>query len=468
MLPQSVSRGSDEDSRPIKTGTFWTASAHISLAMVAMVAPVVHSAVAPVLLSVASDIANLGWIAGPAAICLISLVCYCTSRLLCDCYRTDHPASGDDKPNYTYADAIRSSGIPHNEAKAKACAFIQYSTLLGRAISITVGASVSMMAIKYMNCFHESWEKECHISSNPYAIIFGITEILLSQIPDFNGIWWVSMVSVVMFFTYSFIGLGQAIAQVAAGGSDESNEAVTKTEKIWMSFQALGDIASAYSFSEILIEIQDTIGSSSDAKTTMKNATLLSTVVTTTLFMLWGCVGYAALGDATPKDLTDLAFDRPFWLYYIANAAILINFVGGYQICSQPIFAFVEEQAANRWPRTRDREIPLPGLGHYKMNLFRLVWRTVFVILTTVISMAFPLFNDVVDIITLGFWPLAVYFPIEMYIEREDIKRWSAKWVCLQMLSMACLVLSIMATVGSIAGLKDDLKDNRPFRMGYY
>ncbi|KAK3419358.1 hypothetical protein EUGRSUZ_H05096 [Eucalyptus grandis] len=441
-----------EDDRPRRTGTFWTASAHISLAMVG-----------PVVLSVAWDFAHLGWIAGPAAMCLISLACYYTSRLLCDCYGTGHPASGDDEPNYTYADAIRSSGIPNSEVKAKACAFIQYLTLFGRAINAAVGGFVSMAAIKYMNCIHESNEEECYIVSIPYAIIFGITEILLSQIPDFDGIWWVSIVSVVMFFTYSLIGLGLAIARVAAGGSDESNEAVTGTQKIWMSFQALGDIASAYSFSEILIEIQDTIGSS-NSKTTMKNATLLSTVVITTFYMLWGCVGYAALGDSTPKDLTDFTFYGPSWLFYIANAAFLINVVGVYQMCSQPIFAFVEEQAASKWPHTRDREIPLPCLGHYKMNLFRLVWRTVFVILTTVISVAFPFVNVVVEIITLGFWPLAVYFPVAMYIKQKQIERWSLTWVCLQMLSMACLAISIMATVASIAELKDDLKYYGPSR----
>ncbi|KAL3729090.1 hypothetical protein ACJRO7_033658 [Eucalyptus globulus] len=495
-----------EEDRP-RTGTFWTASAHISSAMVGTI-----------LLSVAWDIAHLGWIAGPAAMCLISFLCYCTSWLLCDCYDSASP----DR-NCTYADSVRSIlgmefhycvvashyfgsrtliKLPINfciqmyskkcrvtfnyviigtldsqnisifrvifsgGVKAKACAFIQYLTIFGMAVEIMVTASWRMMAIKDTNCYHENnGEKECSILSNPYAIIFGITEILLSQIPDFDGIWWVSIVSVVMFFTNSLIGLGLAIARVAAGRKDESNEAESETQKIWRSFQALGDIATAYSFSEILIEIQDTIKSPSKSKT-MKKATFWSTVVMTTLFMLWGCVGYAALGDATPYNLTDLTFDDgPFWLLYIANAACLINLVGQYQIFSQPIFAFVEEQAANRWPRTRDRETPLPGLGHYKMNLFRLVWRTVFVILTTVISMAFPRFNDVVKIITLGFWPLAVYFPVEMYIEREDIKRWSTKWVCLQMLSMACLVISIMATVGSIAGLKDDLKDYRPFRM---
>lgn len=45
-------------------------------------------------------------------------------------------------------------------------------------------------------------------------IIFGIMEIFLSQIPDFDQIWWLSIVAAVMSFTYSSIGLALGIAQV--------------------------------------------------------------------------------------------------------------------------------------------------------------------------------------------------------------------------------------------------------------
>ncbi|KAI6691768.1 hypothetical protein NL676_019478 [Syzygium grande] len=205
----------------------------------------------------------------------------------------------------------------------------------------------------------------------------------------------------------------------------------------------------------------------------MKKAISLSTVVMTTIYMLCGCMGYAAFGDDTPRNfLIDLGFDKPFWLLDIANAAIVINLVGAYQVNSQLIFAFVEKQADQRWPRSeliaKEIKMPVPGLGQFNMKLFRLVWRTAFVILTTVISMVFPfVFNDVVDIISLGFWPLMVYFPVEMYIRQKQIPKWSTKWVYLQMLSMACLVTSIMATAGLIPDLKEDLKANQPFRMIY-
>lgn len=46
-------------------------------------------------------------------------------------------------------------------------------------------------------------------------IAFGVSEIIFSQIPNFDQLWWLSTVAAVMSFTYSTIGLGLGIAQVA-------------------------------------------------------------------------------------------------------------------------------------------------------------------------------------------------------------------------------------------------------------
>ncbi|XP_010270272.1 PREDICTED: amino acid permease 3 [Nelumbo nucifera] len=464
MLPQGGSKCFDDDGRLKRTGTVWTASAHIITA-------VIGSGV----LSLAWAIAQLGWIAGPAVMFLFSFVIYYTSSLLTDCYRSGDPVSG--KRNYTYTDAVRSNlgGV-----KVKICGIIQYLNLFGVAIGYTIAASISMMAIKRSNCFHESGgDNPCHISSNPYMIIFGVTEILFSQIPDFDQIWWLSIVAAVMSFTYSSIGLGLGIAKVAETGSFKGSltgisiGAVTETQKIWRSFQALGDIAFAYSYSIILIEIQDTIKSPPSEAKTMKKATLLSVAVTTLFYMLCGCMGYAAFGDLAPGNLlTGFGFYNPFWLLDIANAAIVIHLVGAYQVYCQPLFAFIEKSASERWSEskfiTKEIKVPIPGFRPYKLNLFRLVWRSVFVVATTVISMLLPFFNDVVGILgAFGFWPLTVYFPVEMYIAQKKIPKWSTRWLCLQILSFACLVVSIAAAAGSIAGVALDLKVYKPFKTSY-
>ncbi|XP_020573673.1 amino acid permease 3-like [Phalaenopsis equestris] len=457
-------KGFDDDGRINRTGTVWTASAHIITA-------VIGSGV----LSLAWAIAQLGWIAGPIVMIIFSLVIFYTSSLLADCYRTGDPTTG--KRNYTYSEAVHSylGGM-----KVKLCGFIQYLNLFGVAIGYTIASSISMTAIRRSNCFHDKGHKSpCHISSNPYMIIFGAVQIIFSQIPDFDQIWWLSIVAAVMSFTYSSIGLALGIAQVIENGRFKGSltgiriGSVSQTQKIWHSLQALGDIAFAYSYSIILIEIQDTVKAPppSEAKV-MKKATLFSVAVTTFFYMLCGCMGYAAFGDSAPGNLlTGFGFYNPFWLLDIANAAIVIHLIGAYQVFCQPLFAFVEKWANRAWPDSKfiskEIRIPLSSTKSYKLNLFRLVWRSAFVVLTTVISMLLPFFNDVVGLLgAIGFWPLTVYFPVEMYIVQKQVRQWSLRWVCLKMLSFACLVISLAAAVGSVAGIVSDLKVYKPFKSG--
>jgi len=73
-----------------------------------------------------------------------------------------------------------------------------------------------LRAIKSSNCYHNSHENDpCNMSRNGYMITFGIAEVLFSQIPDFDQVWWLSIVAAIMSFTYSSVGLGLAVAKVA-------------------------------------------------------------------------------------------------------------------------------------------------------------------------------------------------------------------------------------------------------------
>ncbi|XXG86211.1 hypothetical protein AAC387_Pa11g1146 [Persea americana] len=455
----------DDDGRTKRTGTFWTATAHIITA-------VIGSGV----LSLAWAIAQLGWIAGPTVLMLFAMVILYTSYLLSDCYRAGDSVTG--KRNYTYMDAVKANlGGP----KVKMCGIIQYLNLWGVAIGYTIAASISMMAVKRSNCFHESGGKNpCHMSSNVYMIMFGITEVIFSQIPDFDQVWWLSIVAAIMSFTYSTVGLSLGIAQVAEHGTLKGSLTgisiglVTPTQKVWRSLQALGDIAFAYSYSIILIEIQDTIKSPPAENKTMKKATLMSISVTTIFYLLCGCMGYAAFGDNAPGNLlTGFGFYNPYWLLDIANVAIVVHLVGAYQVFCQPLFAFVEKWSAQKWPKsdfiTQDYDVPIPlSSSTYQLNFFRLVWRTIFVVVTTVISMLMPFFNDVVGILgAFAFWPLTVYFPVEMYIAQKKIGRWTSQWLGLQIISFTCLTISLAAAAGSVAGVILDLKNYKPFKTTY-
>ncbi|XP_020206940.1 amino acid permease 3 [Cajanus cajan] len=469
-LPQVGSKCFDDDGRLKRTGTVWTASAHIITA-------VIGSGV----LSLAWAIAQLGWVAGPAVMILFSIVTYYTSRLLAACYRTGDELTG--KRNYTYTHAVRSY---LGGSMVKICGWVQYVNLFGVAVGYTIAASISMMAVKRSNCYHSSGGKNpCKMNSNIYMISFGIVEIIFSQIPDFHELWWLSIVAAVMSFTYSFIGLGLGVGKVVGNGGIKGSltgvtvgnviagSTVTEAKKVWRSFQALGNIAFAYSYSMILIEIQDTIKSPPAESKTMSKATLVSVLVTTVFYMMCGCFGYAAFGDASPGNLlTGFGFYNPYWLLDIANVAIVVHLVGAYQVYCQPLFSFVEKTASEKFPNSdfvnKEISVPIFGCKPFKLNMFRVIWRTIFVIISTLLSMLLPFFNDIVGLMgAVGFWPLTVYFPVEMYITQKNIPKWTTKWICLQVLSAACLVITLVAAAGSIAGVIDDLKVYKPFTSSY-
>ncbi|CAO2187776.1 unnamed protein product [Urochloa humidicola] len=452
----------DDDGRPLRTGTVWTASAHIITA-------VIGSGV----LSLAWGVAQLGWAAGPTVMALFAGVIYYTSTLLAECYRSGDPVFG--RRNRTYIDAVRAT---LGESKERLCGAIQLSNLFGIGIGVSIAASVSMQAIRRAGCFHyNGHEDPCHASTSPYIAIFGVMQVVFSQIPDLDKVWWLSIVAAIMSFSYSTIGVSLGVAEIVANrelrgslaGVIGAGAGVTLMQKVWRSLQAFGNIAFAYGFSIILLEIQDTIKSPppSEAKV-MKKATAVSVAVTTVIYLLCGCVGYAAFGSTAPDNmLTGFGFYEPFWLLDVANAFVVVHLVGTYQVMTQPVFAYVERRAATAWPGSaliREREVMVGRVVAFSVSPIRLAWRTAYVCVTTAVAMLLPFFGSVVGFIgAVSFWPLTVYFPVEMYIAQRGVARGSTQWLLLHALSAGCLVVSIAAAAGSIAGVVEELRVHNPF-----
>ena len=344
------------------------------------------------------------------------------------------------------------------------CALVVYISLYGIGIAYTITSAISMRAINKSNCYHrEGHDAACAYGDNSFMLVFGAIQIVTSQIPDFHNIEWLSVVAAVMSFCYSFIGLGLGLAKTIGDGkikgSIEGISTSTVAEKVWLISQALGDIAFAYPYSLISIEIQDTLKSPPPESETMKKASTLAITVTTLFYLFCGGFGYAAFGDDTPGNLlTGFGFYEPYWLVDFANACVVAHLVGGYQIYTQPLFGMVDRWSAQKFPNSgfvnNDYVFKLPLLPAFRVNLFRLCFRTAYVGTTTGIAMIFPYFNQVLGVIgAMNFWPLAIYFPVEMYFVQRKIGVWTRMWLLLQIFSFVCLVVTVFAFVGSVEGL---------------
>jgi len=103
------------------------------------------------------------------------------------------------------------------------------------------------------------------------------------------------------------------------------------------------------------------------------------------------------------------------------------------------------------------------GKVKLRLNFFRVVWRSILVVVLTVMAMAMPFFNEMLALLgALGFWPLAVYFPVEMYIARKKIKK-GIKWFGLKTLSFFFMLLSLAIACAAIQGIGHALHKYKPF-----
>ncbi|CAK7323870.1 unnamed protein product [Dovyalis caffra] len=438
----------DDDGRTRRTGTLWSCIAYIITA-------VIGSGV----LSLAWSVAQLGWIAGPVAMLCFAVVTYVSVVLLSDCYRYPDPVIGTR--NYSYMDAVR---VNLGKTQTCICGLLQYLFMYGIGIAFVITTSTSMSAIQRSNCYHERGHNaRCECEDTLYMLIFGAVQIVTSQIPDFQSIEWLSVIAAIMSFAYSFTGFGLGFTAVIENemikGSITGVPASTGTKKLWLAFEALGDIAFAYPYALILLEIQDTLKSPPPENKTMKKASMIAIFLTTFFYLCCGCFGYAAFGNNTPGNiLTGFGFYEPYWLIDFANACVVLHLVGGYQLYGQPVFAFVERWFSEKFPSSEFvnnfYDIKLPLLPAFHINLFRICFRTAYVVSTTAIAAVFPYFNQVLGLLgALNFWPLAIYFPVEMYLVQNKIEPWTRKWMVLRTFSFGCLLVSIAGLIGSIEGI---------------
>ncbi|KAH1032411.1 hypothetical protein J1N35_044585 [Gossypium stocksii] len=114
-----------------RTGTVWTAVAHI-----------ITGVIGAGVLSLAWSTAQLGWIAGPISVLVFAATTLVSTYILCDCYMYPHPHYGPSRLR-SYMDAVL---FYLGEKNHKACGVILMETLYGSTLAYVI---TSASSIKY-------------------------------------------------------------------------------------------------------------------------------------------------------------------------------------------------------------------------------------------------------------------------------------------------------------------------------
>eukprot|EP00887_Chlorella_sp_A99_P001284 scaffold14.g1284.t1 len=359
-----------------------------------------------------------------------------------------------------------------------------------------------------------------------------------AQLPSLESVWWVSGLGTLSSLMYSGITLILGLVYAGNRGGTVAGIVASPATKAWGCLNAIGNIAFAFSFAQILLEIEDTLRQPPSAMVQMKKAIVISESTAFVLYFAVAVTSYAALGNDVPGEVLEGYLQAPAWPLVLANLAVAVHLISAYQVLAQPIFEMVEssikaginrlqqrhagdkaggsasserspaaaeaavtsavagrvspgsrasagmapvrekdlggEDGSCEWGTKVDAHTGLSGEPHTPVSAAgqggatnelvpanvdhslprwaRLLVRTTYVGLVTLVACIMPFFSAIVGLVgSISFWPLCVFFPFFMWtkVYRPRGLHLAAIWIT----GVVMLVVSIAAATASIQGI---------------
>ncbi|KAK9815636.1 hypothetical protein WJX72_007252 [[Myrmecia] bisecta] len=320
----------------------------------------------------------------------------------------------------------------------------QFSVMIGLAVTYTVTAGQSLQAIHDTDCNdHISTSSEgregraCRAAFCGWVLLFGALQLALSQIRNFDDLWWVSLLGATMSAMYSTIAFVASAASGRSSTADYSLRPGTTADQVFGIMNSLGTIMFAYGGHAVLLEIQATLAAPPKVAHSMMKGVYAAYVVVCLAYFPVAIAGFAAFGNAVYPDVL-LSVENPSWLISLANFMVVIHIAASYQVFSQPVFEVIESSIADGGWRLADRP-----------HLMRGIVRSLYVLGTTIVALLLPFFADLMGFIgATGFTPMTFILPSILYIKSErptGFKLW------LNVVIVAVFViLGLLAGVGSV------------------
>lgn len=168
-------------------------------------------------------------------------------------------------------------------------------------------------------------------------------------------------------------------------------------------------------------------------------------------YMAVSVTGYMALGNNVPGDILT-GFTGPMWVVNTANIFVLIHMLSAYQVFSQPVFHELEQVMTKH----------VPGVARWPPLVLRIVLRSMYVAVTTLVACSMPFFSDIIGFVgAIIFWPACVYFPVTMYLKvYKPPPRIS--WL-LRSMNVTAAIVSVLAGIGAVQNIAADVQHYKMF-----
>ncbi|KAL6784593.1 hypothetical protein ACKKBF_B02420 [Auxenochlorella protothecoides x Auxenochlorella symbiontica] len=306
----------------LKKGTLYTGAIHIFCGIVGAG-----------VLALPRSLGWLGWVAGPLLIIAFYFMSLTAAWLLADCYEVDGVENG------RYHDIVNhimgkkwAYGVSTFQLLNIVLIDIAYTITAGKAMVTLANTACGWQGIDADACFDKSWAM---------TVIFGGVQIVSSQVPNLESAWWVSAIGTLTSLFYASVALVLGLKSAHNRLGSVAGIPATPVNKAFSVMSSLGAIGFAYTFSTILVEIQDTLKQPPKASKTMSKAISISVTGAFVFYFLVAVGGYASLGDAVPGYILG-GLVGPEWVIFAANFAVLGHMWSAYQIFAHPMFDTLE------------------------------------------------------------------------------------------------------------------------------
>ncbi|XP_051122155.1 lysine histidine transporter-like 5 [Andrographis paniculata] len=359
-------------------------------------------------------LARLGWYPGVLAILISWLLTWYTLWLLVQLHESAEPGKRFDRFNelgqHAFGERLGNWAIIPQQLVVQVGSNIVYMVTGGKSLQ---------------KCFVFLESHSANIRKTYYILFFAVLQLILSQVPNFNSLKFISLLAAVMSIGYSMVATG---ASSAVGISNHLHnrpvnygfKAQTTAAMVMDIFSSLGLLAFAFAGHSVALEIQATIPSTPEnpSKNPMWKGVVVAYIIVGLCYFPVAISGYLAFGSDVEDDVL-MSLEHPGWLISLANFMVFVHVLGSYQVFAMPVFDKIECLLVKTFHYTPGRRL-------------RVVARSIYVALTGFVGMLLPFFGGLLGFFGgLAFTITSYIIPSVIWLTLKRPKPWSFHWtVC--------------------------------------
>ncbi|KAG0497372.1 hypothetical protein HPP92_002063 [Vanilla planifolia] len=405
------------------------------------------SIVAPALLSLPFAMASLGWTAGVFCLLMAAAVTFYSYNLLS--LVLDNQAKLGRRQ-------LRFRDMAHQILGPRWARFyigpIQFSVCFGAVVGNVLLGGQTMKAIYLIE--NPGGEMKLY----EFVVIFGAFMLLLAQLPSFHSLRHINLLSLFLCLSYSACATAGSIYIGHSSRAPPRDYSLPSDNKdlVFGIFNAIAIVATSYG-NGIIPEIQATAAPPVQGKM-FKGLCLCYAVVVATFFSV-AVSGYWTFGNLAEGTILAsfvAANGRPLvpkWFFLMTNIFTILQLTAVAVVYLQPTNEVLEGLFADP---TKDQ--------YSARNVApRIVFRSLSVVMATVIAAMLPFFGDVNAVIgAFGFLPLDFVVPAVMYnVTFRPSTRSAVFWVNAALATL----FSVLAVLGSIAAVRQVALDAKNYKL---